>query len=87
MKHQYLVESKVKGLERQGLHTTSCTYEKLENIIGSFLMYKLDKDGSLKTTVIKEGKTWEIHAIKINHQPGIDIWYIIIIYIIYGKKS
>ena len=72
MKHQYLVESKVKGLERQGLHTVSCDYVTMMGLVGSFLMYKLDKDGSLKTTVIKEGKTWEIHAIKINHQPGID---------------
>ena len=72
MKHQYLVDSKQEGLPKEGLCTVSCTRDTVKNLVGEFLTYKLDKEGSLKTKVIKQGKTWDVHAIKIKKQPRID---------------
>ena len=52
MKHQYLVESKQEGLPKEGLCTVSCTRDTVKNLVGEFLTYKLDKEGSLKTKVM-----------------------------------
>ena len=42
MKHEYLVQTKPKGAEVKGLHTVSMNEDKLQGIIGSPLMYKLN---------------------------------------------
>ena len=65
MKHEYLVQTKLQGSEVQGLHTVSMSEEKLESIIKSFLMYKLNQEGQLKTVIIKGGKSYDLHAIKM----------------------
>lgn len=65
MKHEYLVQTKLQGSEVQGLHTVSMNEEKLESIIKSFLMYKLNQEGQLKTVIIQGGKSYDLHAIKM----------------------
>lgn len=67
MKHNYLVQTKPQGAEVQGLHTVSMTEQKLQNIIGGPLMYKLNQDGQLKTVVINGGKSYDLHAIKMKN--------------------
>ena len=67
MKHNYLVQTKPQGAEVQGLHTVSMTKQKLQGIVGSFQMYKLNKEGQLKTVVINGGKSYDLHAIKMKN--------------------
>jgi hypothetical protein len=67
MKHEYLVQTKPQGAEVQGMHTVSMTEEKLQNIIGSFQMYKLNKEGQLKIVVVNGGKSYDLHAIKMKN--------------------
>jgi len=67
MKHEYLVQTKPKGAEVKGLHTVSMNEDKLQGIIGSPLMYKLNKEGQLKTVVINNGKSYDLHAIKMKN--------------------
>ena len=67
MKHNYLVQTKPQGAEVQGLHTVSMTEQKLQGIVGSFQMYKLNKEGQLKTVVINGGKSYDLHAIKMKN--------------------
>ena len=67
MKHNYLVQTKPQGAEVQGLHTVSMSEQKLQGIVGSFQMYKLNKEGQLKTVVINGGKSYDLHAIKMKN--------------------
>lgn len=67
MKHNYLVQTKPQGAEVQGLHTVSMSEQKLQSIVGSFQMYKLNKEGQLKTVVINGGKSYDLHAIKMKN--------------------
>jgi|DEB0MinimDraft_10_1074344.scaffolds.fasta_scaffold182687_2 hypothetical protein len=75
MKHEYLVQTKLKGSAIQGLHTVSMSESKLQKIVGGVMMYKLNQEGQLKTVVVNGGKSYDLHAIKINKinsQSGID---------------
>ena len=75
MKHEYLVQPKLKGSAIQGLHTVSMSESKLQEIVGGVMMYKLNQEGQLRTTVVNGGKSYELFAIKIkpvNSQSGID---------------
>lgn len=67
MKNNYLVQTKPQGAEVQGLHTVSMSEQKLQGIVGSFQMYKLNKEGQLKTVVINGGKSYDLHAIKMKN--------------------
>lgn len=67
MKNNYLVQTKLQGAEVQGLHTVSMSEQKLQGIVGSFQMYKLNKEGQLKTVVINGGKSYDLHAIKMKN--------------------
>lgn len=67
MKNNYLVQTKPKGAEVQGLHTVSMTEQKLQGILGEPMMHKLNQEGQLKTVVINGGKSYDLHAIKIKN--------------------
>lgn len=67
MKHEYLVQTKLKGSDLQGLHTVSMSEDKLLDLVKDFQMYKLNKEGQLKTVIIQGGKSYDLHAIKMKN--------------------
>lgn len=65
MKHEYLVQTKLKGSVVQGLHTVSMSESKLQEIVGGVMMHKLNQEGQLKMVVVNGGKSYDLHAIKM----------------------